>query len=71
MADVTGAGVRAADMRGADLGSAIFLSQARLDAASGDARNTVAVPADSPDALVGCSNLDDGGRHENERHTTL
>jgi len=37
-ADVIGADFRGADLRGADLTEAIFLTQAQLDAASGDAR---------------------------------
>jgi hypothetical protein len=36
-ADLTGADLRAADIRGADLSGALFLTQAQLDAANGDA----------------------------------
>ncbi|MFJ2086363.1 pentapeptide repeat-containing protein [Micromonospora chokoriensis] len=38
LADVTGADLRGADLRGADLRRALFLHQAQLDAARGDAR---------------------------------
>ncbi|WFE99026.1 pentapeptide repeat-containing protein [Micromonospora sp. WMMD964] len=38
LADVTGADLRGADLRGADLRGALFLHQAQLDAARGDAR---------------------------------
>ena len=37
MADLTGADLRAANLSGADLGDSIFLTQAQLDAAAGDA----------------------------------
>ncbi|MCO1594338.1 pentapeptide repeat-containing protein [Micromonospora sp. RHAY321] len=38
LADVTGADLRGADLRGADLTATLFLHQAQLDAARGDAR---------------------------------
>ncbi|MET8352974.1 MULTISPECIES: pentapeptide repeat-containing protein [unclassified Micromonospora] len=38
LADVTGADLRGADLRGADLRATLFLHQAQLDAARGDAR---------------------------------
>lgn len=38
LADFTGADVRNADLRGADLSGAIFVTQAQLDSARGDAR---------------------------------
>jgi uncharacterized protein YjbI with pentapeptide repeats len=41
MADLTGADLRDADLRGADLTESIFLTQAQLDAAKGDARTGV------------------------------
>ena len=41
LADFTGADLRAADLRGADLAGSIFLTQAQLDAAAGDAATTV------------------------------
>jgi uncharacterized protein YjbI with pentapeptide repeats len=41
MADLTGADLRDADLRGADLTASIFLTQAQLDAARGDARTGV------------------------------
>jgi hypothetical protein len=40
-ADLTGADLRGADLRGADLTDALFLSQAQLDAARGDAGTVV------------------------------
>jgi uncharacterized protein YjbI with pentapeptide repeats len=40
-ADLTGADLRDADVRGADLAGALFLLQAQLDAARGDARTRV------------------------------
>ncbi|MFI5925625.1 pentapeptide repeat-containing protein [Micromonospora sp. NPDC051543] len=43
LADVTGADLRGADLRGADLRTTLFLHQAQLDAARGDART--ALPA--------------------------
>ncbi|PWR10644.1 oxetanocin A resistance protein, partial [Micromonospora acroterricola] len=43
LADVTGADLRGADLRGADLRATLFLHQAQLDAARGDART--ALPA--------------------------
>lgn len=43
-ADLTGADLRAAELAGADLAGALFLGQAQLDAARGDAATTV--PAD-------------------------
>ncbi|WP_410812531.1 pentapeptide repeat-containing protein [Micromonospora sp. 067-2] len=38
LADVTGADLRGADLRGADVSATLFLHQAQLDAARGDAR---------------------------------
>jgi uncharacterized protein YjbI with pentapeptide repeats len=38
---VIGADLRGADLRGANLAEALFLTQAQLDAASGDARTTI------------------------------
>ncbi|AVT29081.1 oxetanocin A resistance protein [Plantactinospora sp. BC1] len=43
LADLTGADLRGADLRGADLTGSIFLTQAQVDAAVGDART--ALPA--------------------------
>ena len=44
-ADVTGADLRNADVRGADLTGALFLTQAQLDAAKGDATTKVSASA--------------------------
>ena len=44
LADLTGADLRAADLSGADLAGALFVGQAQLDAAQGDAATTL--PAD-------------------------
>ncbi|WP_435208674.1 pentapeptide repeat-containing protein [Micromonospora sp. bgisy143] len=41
LADVTGADLRGADLRGADLRTTLFLHQAQLDAARGDARTSL------------------------------
>ena len=46
LADLTGADLRDADLRGADLGQSLFLTQAQLDAATGDLRTML------PSALV-------------------
>ncbi|WP_239311847.1 pentapeptide repeat-containing protein [Plantactinospora mayteni] len=41
LADLTGADLRGANLRGADLTGALFLTQAQLDAATGDARTAL------------------------------
>ncbi len=48
-ADLTGADTRGADLSGADLSGALFLSQAQLDAARGDARTTLPARRRRPD----------------------
>jgi Pentapeptide repeats (8 copies) len=47
-ADLTGADLRGADVAGADLAGAIFLTQAQLDAARGDARTRIPVARTRP-----------------------
>ncbi len=47
-ADFTGADLRGADLRGADLTGAIFLTQAQLDAATGDARTRLPASRSRP-----------------------
>jgi uncharacterized protein YjbI with pentapeptide repeats len=47
-ADFTGADLRAADLRGANLAGALFLVQAQLDAADGDARTALSPPLRHP-----------------------
>ncbi|MBE3074104.1 MAG: pentapeptide repeat-containing protein, partial [Actinobacteria bacterium] len=41
LADLTGADMRGADLRGANLAESLFLIQAQLDAARGDADTTL------------------------------
>ena len=48
LADLTGADLRAADLRGADLAGCIFLTQAQLDAANGDADTALSPPHRRP-----------------------
>ena len=47
-ADLTGADLRAADLRAADLTGALFLTQAQLDAARGDARTSLPASRSRP-----------------------
>jgi hypothetical protein len=47
-ADVTGADLRGADLRGTDLTGALFLTQAQLDAARGDAATRLTPPLRTP-----------------------
>ena len=47
-ADVLGTDLRDADVRGADLSDALFLSQAQVNAARGDATTTVTAPRTRP-----------------------
>jgi hypothetical protein len=48
LADLTGADLRGADLSGADLTDALFLLQAQLDAARGDARTVLPATASRP-----------------------
>jgi uncharacterized protein YjbI with pentapeptide repeats len=48
-ADLTGADPRGADVRGADLAGALFLTQAQLDAAAGDATTRLPAKLHRPD----------------------
>jgi hypothetical protein len=47
-ADVTGADLRGADLRGTDLSGALFLTQAQLDAARGNAATRLSPPLRTP-----------------------
>jgi hypothetical protein len=47
-ADLTGADVRGADLAGADLAATIFLTQAQLDSAAGDAETRLPAALDRP-----------------------
>jgi uncharacterized protein YjbI with pentapeptide repeats len=49
LADVIGADFRDADLRGADLTDAVFLTQAQLNAARGDARTRISSRFERPD----------------------
>jgi uncharacterized protein YjbI with pentapeptide repeats len=48
LADITGADLRGANLRGADLAQALFVTQAQLDAADGDARTRLPPPLTRP-----------------------
>jgi uncharacterized protein YjbI with pentapeptide repeats len=48
LADVTGADLRGADLRRADLTNCLFVTQAQLDAADGDARTRLPPPLTRP-----------------------
>jgi hypothetical protein len=47
-ADLTGVDLRAADLRGADLSGSLFLLQAQLDAAKGNAKTRLSPPLTAP-----------------------